>query len=103
MNIAIAANIDNVNSFFDEHFGRCNWFCLYNSETGKTTFIANPAKDLMQKAGCQAAEYLISQHINVIVAGRFGSKVVDLFRKNNVQVVIPESQRTLQDIINQIK
>jgi len=39
----------------------------------------------------------------MVIAGRFGSKVTDAFRKSNIQMVIPETQQTLNEFINQIK
>lgn len=103
MIIAIAANENHLKAIVDPHFGRCDWYCLYNTENKKTLFIENPARHHQEKAGCDAAELLVGKNINIAVAGRFGSKVVDVFRKNNIQMVIPETQQTLTEIIKQIK
>jgi predicted Fe-Mo cluster-binding NifX family protein len=103
MIIAIAANENHIRAIVDPHFGRCNWFCLYNTETLKWTFIENPVRFHQEQAGCDAAEFLIINKIEMAIAGRFGSKVVDVFRKNNVQMVIPEIQQSLKEVINQIK
>jgi predicted Fe-Mo cluster-binding NifX family protein len=103
MIIAIAANENHLKAIVDPHFGRCDWYCLHDTETRKSTFIENPVRHNQEKAGCDAADLLVSKNINIAVAGRFGSKVLDVFRKNNVQMVIPETQKTLTEIINQIK
>ena len=103
MIIAIATNENHLKANIDPHFGRCNWYCLYNTETRKNTFFENPVRQSLEKAGCDAAEFLVSKNINIAIAGRFGSKVVDVFRKNNIQMVIPETQQTLMEIIKQIK
>jgi predicted Fe-Mo cluster-binding NifX family protein len=103
MIIAIAANENHLKAFVDPHFGRCDWYCLYDTETNKSSFIENPARHNQEKAGCDAAELLVGKNINLAVAGRFGSKVVDVFRKNNIQMVIPESLLTLKEIIKQIE
>jgi len=103
MIIAIAANENNLNAFVNSHFGRCDWYYLYDLETHIGSFIENPAKRNPEKAGCDAAGLLIDKKISMAIAGRFGSKVVDLFRRNNIQMVIPEIQETLSGIINQIK
>ena len=103
MIVAIAANENHLKAIVDPHFGRCDWFCLYNTETLKSSFIENPTRHNQEMAGCDAAEYLIGKSVNMAVAGRFGSKVVDVFRKNNVQIVIPEGQKTLSEIIKLIK
>ena len=103
MVIAIATNENHLKAFVDPHFGRCNWYCLYDTETLKSSFIENPARHHQEKSGCDAAEILIEKNINIAIAGRFGTKVVDIFRKNNVQMVIPEVQQIVVEIINQIK
>jgi predicted Fe-Mo cluster-binding NifX family protein len=103
MIIAIAANENNLNAFVDPHFGRCEWYYLFDLENLKGLFIENPAKNNPEKAGCDAAELLLGENIRMAIAGRFGSKVVDVFRRNNIQMVIPESQQTLSEIINQLK
>ena len=103
MIVAIAANENHLKAIVDPHFGRCDWFCLYNTETKKKIFIENPKRHNQELAGCDAAEFLINKKVNMAIAGRFGSKVVDVFRKNNVQIVIPEGQKTLAEIIKQIK
>jgi len=77
MIIAIAANENHLKAIVDPHFGRCDWYCLYNTETKETLFFENPARHHQEKAGCDAAELLVGKNINIAVAGRFGSKVVD--------------------------
>lgn len=100
---AIAASENNLNTFVDTHFGKCNWYCLYNMENQTSIFIENPAGKYKEKAGCEAGSLLLEKGITIAVAGRFGSNVIELFRKNNVQMIIPDTQRTLAEIINQIK
>ncbi len=102
MIVAIAANENHLKTIVDLHFGRCNWYCLYDTETHKSLFIENPVKHHQEKAGCDAAELLVGKNISMAIAGRFGSKVIDVFRKNNIQMVIPETQQTLTEIINHI-
>jgi len=103
MIIAIATNENNLQAVVDLHFGRCTWYCMFDTENRKNSFIENPAKHNPEKAGCDAAALLIDKKISMAIAGRFGSKVVDIFRRNNIQMVIPETQQTVSEIINQIK
>jgi len=103
MTIAIATNENSLKALVDPHFGKCNWFCLYDTETNQSSFIVNPASQNHENVGCDAAGILLDKNICMAIAGRFGSKVVDLFRKNNIQMVIPETQQTISEIINQIK
>jgi len=103
MTFAIATTDNNLKALVDPHFGKCNWFFLYDTETNQSSFIENSASQNQENAGCDAAGILLDKNISMAIAGRFGSKVVDVFRKNNIQMVIPETQQTISEIINQIK
>lgn len=103
MLIAIAANENYPKAFIDMHFGRCDWYCLFDTETRESSFIENPMRHHEANAGCDAAKFLTDKGIGMAVAGRFGSKVVDEFRNRNIQMVIPETQQTIEEFINHIK
>ncbi len=100
MIIAIAASENHLKSTVDPHFGRCDWYCLYDTETKKSSFIENPVRYHQLQAGCDAALFLIEKGAKIVIAGRFGSKVIDIFKTNNVQMVIPQTQQTISKIIN---
>jgi predicted Fe-Mo cluster-binding NifX family protein len=103
MMIAIAAIRNSTNSPVNAHFGKSEWFCLFNPESGTHEFIPNTASQDPEMNGCQAAEYLIGQHVQTVIAGRFGAKVMESFRAANVQMIIPEGQRTISEIIQLVK
>ncbi|WP_321423709.1 NifB/NifX family molybdenum-iron cluster-binding protein [uncultured Bacteroides sp.] len=103
MIIAISANKDNMKSLVSQHFGRCEWFCLYNTESKEYSFIENPLQNQQENAGHDVAELLINRGVNTVIAGRFGSKVMAKFIKLNIQMIIPESPKTIIKIINQLK
>jgi predicted Fe-Mo cluster-binding NifX family protein len=102
MIIAVALNEDNPQALIAEQFGRCAWYCIYDSANGKINYIENPNRQADQGAGFTSAEMLMKLSIQLVVAGRFGSKVVEFFRKNNVQMVIPENEQKLEVLINMI-
>ena len=103
MLVAIASNENHLKGIVDPHFGRCDWYCIYNTNSGEKEFIENPARYLEEGAGCQSAEMLVKQNIKMVVAGRFGSKVVEIFKTNNIQMVIPSNETILENILNQFK
>jgi predicted Fe-Mo cluster-binding NifX family protein len=102
MIIVIAASEDYLKSNVDPHFGRCDWYCIYDSDTLKSSFIENTFRYQHEQAGCDAARFLLSKGIKIAVAGRFGSKVIDIFKTNNVQMIIPQTQQTIKKIINSL-
>jgi predicted Fe-Mo cluster-binding NifX family protein len=103
MIIAIAASENHLKANVDPHFGRCDWYCLYDTETKKSSFIENPVRYNQLQAGYDAAQFLIEKGIKMVIAGRFGSKVLDIFRTNNVQLIIPQTQQTILNMINSVK
>jgi predicted Fe-Mo cluster-binding NifX family protein len=103
MKIAIAAPDKNIYSHVDPHFGRCNWFCIFEPDTGKIDFIENTFKDHEERAGCEAALLLAKYGVNIVIAGRFGTKVIQAFREKNLQMIIPDKEKTVNEIIDQLK
>ena len=103
MKIAIAASENNIKSQIDPHFGRCNWYCIFDTETKETVFIENTTRHQIEKAGREAVDFLSGKGISIAIAGRFGSKVVEAFRTNQIQMIVPEKKKTINEIINQIK
>ena len=103
MIIAIASNSNDIKGNIDPLFGRCNWFCIYESESKNISFEKNHVNQNKENAGKDAADMLVAKEINIVIAGRFGSKASDVFRKNNIQMVIPQNQPTIEEFINQIK
>lgn len=103
MIVALATHENNLNATIDPYFGRCDWYCLYDTETHQNSFVENPVRNHQEQTGCDAAKILLGENISMAIAGRFGSKVEGEFRRNNIQMVIPETEQTLSEIINQIK
>jgi len=99
MIIAIAASENYLKSNVNLHFGRCDWYCLYDTETKKATFIENPVRNNQEQAGCEAARFLIETGAKLVIAGRFGAKVIDIFRSNEVQMAIPQVNLSISKII----
>jgi predicted Fe-Mo cluster-binding NifX family protein len=103
MEIAIAASENQLKSPIGPHFGRCDWFCLFDTETRKSEFLENPVRHNHEKAGCDAADFLIKKGISMAIAGRFGSKVIEIFRANDIQMIIPDQLQTIKEYINHLK
>jgi predicted Fe-Mo cluster-binding NifX family protein len=100
MIIAVALNENHPEAFVAEQFGRCEWYCIYDSQLGTTIYIENPNRHADQGAGFTSAEMLMQHGVQMAIAGRFGSKVVEFFSKKNVQMVIPDSEQKLKTFIN---
>jgi predicted Fe-Mo cluster-binding NifX family protein len=103
MVLGIAASQNTVSSSIDPHFGRCSWFCIYNTVTGAFTFLENPCHSEQKHAGLQVVDMLLQHGVTVVVAGRFGNKVVEQLRGKGIQLVVTPEGKTVEDIINRTK
>lgn len=99
MIIAIAHNENHSKALVDEHFGRCAWYCINDNVSRTSEFIENINRYVEEGAGYSSAEMLMHRGIQIAIAGRFGVKVVEFFRKNNIQMIIPETQKNLEEIL----
>ena len=104
MNTVITSTGKELSSHFDKRFGRAACFCLYNEETGATSFIENEHADATGGAGTKASEKMVELGVTKIISGDFGPKAKDLLDKFNIQMVIlQDDNNTIQDIINKFK
>lgn len=102
MKVAIAASGTDLESTIDAHFGRCSWFWIYDTDTQTTEAVENPNSDHHTQAGCDTALWLAEQGVNTIVAGRFGSKVMDILRNRDVQLIVTEQTLTVSQVVSMI-
>lgn len=102
MRVAIAACSDRIDAMVDPNFGRCSFFCIYDSATDGIEFVPNGAKDNDDNAGLRCVELLQEKGVNCAVAGRFGSKVIDVLKASRVQMVVAPSSQTVGEIIGRM-
>ena len=94
MKTIISSTGNRTNSSFDLRFGRAEWFCLLDEESGKTRFIKNTHQDSSHGAGTKASETVIEQGATKVISGDFGPKAKELLDKFNIQMVIfPDEKR----------
>lgn len=104
MKTLISSEGNGLKSDFDLRFGRASWFCLLNEDSGETLFFENEFKNESQGAGGKVVEKAIELGVSKVISGDFGPKAKDLLEKFRIQMVIlPEADRNIEDIINQMK
>ena len=86
MKVAIPSTSKEEDAKMYERFGRCDYFCIYNSEKDKLDFISNPAVNARGGAGFQAVEFLIKQEINVVIVPRLGPNAEGVLRRANIEI-----------------
>lgn len=104
MKIAITSTGNQLQSNIDSRFGRCSYFVVYDTETQKTEFIANPNKDSVEGAGPASVQVVASHGVNKVVSGEFGAKVKNLFDQLKIQlIVLNDTNKTVGQIIEMLK
>lgn len=92
MKIAIASD----EKYVSGHFGHCEGFTTYDVEEGqslKEEFIPNPG----HKPGFLPV-FLHEKNVNVIIAGGMGETAQELFKENNIEVIVG-AQGLCDDVI----
>lgn len=100
MKIAITSEGNNPQAFIDQRFGRCAWFAFYDTESKTLSFKENPNKEVSEGAGPASVAYIAQQGAAKIVSGAFGMKVKELLADMNIQMIIMEEEKTIQEIID---
>ncbi len=73
MKIGIPSNGNDLSQAFATVFGRCSYFVIIDSNDQKiVTVIPNVAQNAAGGAGIQAAQSLVNQQVEIVIAPRMG-------------------------------
>jgi|GEM_PF-255272 len=104
MNIVITSESDKIEAKLDRRFGRAAWFCLYNAETGQTSFIRNEYVISTGGAGTKSGELMVRLKVQKVFSGDFGPKAKVMLEKFNIQMItFRDEEQTVNDIINSLQ
>jgi predicted Fe-Mo cluster-binding NifX family protein len=104
MKTLISSEGNSLKSSFDLRFGRAGWFCLLDENNGDALFFENEFKDESHGAGGKVVEKAIELGVTKVISGDFGPKAKDLLEKFKIQMVIlPDENRSIKEIISQLK
>lgn len=103
MIFAIASQGSAVSAMVDVNFGRCPFFCIYDTEKEVTSFIENKYAEQQNTAGVDAVEMLKHHNVKTVVAGQYGIKAMNSLRSSGIQMVVIKSEASVNEIIQRIK
>ncbi|NLX47623.1 MAG: dinitrogenase iron-molybdenum cofactor biosynthesis protein [Euryarchaeota archaeon] len=72
MKIAVSSSGSDPDSEMDERLGRCPYFMILDTSTGKMEAIVNTAAESSSGAGTRAMQLLVDRGVEVIISGRIG-------------------------------
>ena len=87
MKIAVSSTGAEKNSTVDQHFGRCPYFGLYDSETDSFDAAPNRAQLLSGGAGIQSTQLLVDRGIDTVLTGNVGPKALQALQAAKITVI----------------
>lgn len=85
MKIAISAAGKTSDDLLDMRFGRCEYFQIYNTESGETKIIKNNGQSSSGGAGIAAANQLIDERVDVIITGSLGPNAFEIIERAGIK------------------
>jgi predicted Fe-Mo cluster-binding NifX family protein len=87
MKIAIPTKGHDLSSQVEPRFGRCPRFLIVDSETLEFETVENTAASMGGGAGLRAAQIVVDQGVELVVAGEVGPKAYDVLDAAGVRVM----------------
>ncbi|MFC2089570.1 NifB/NifX family molybdenum-iron cluster-binding protein [Bacteroidota bacterium] len=104
MKTLISSTGNEVSSRFDHRFGKANWYCIYDDQTGNTEFIENPNPEKVHGACRGTSKLAIDLKVGKVISGHFGPNSEQHFTKKNIQMVLIDDENiTIGEIIQKLK
>ena len=102
MKIALSANAPGLDADIDPRFGRCQYFAIGETDTGKFEFIENSSMSAGGGAGISAAQTIVDKGVKAVLTGNCGPNAYQVLEAAGVQVITGVSG-TVKQAINDFK
>ena len=103
MKIAISSSGTDQSAQVDPRFGRCQYFIIVDTDSGKTEAIPNAAQSAGGGAGIQAAQTIADQGAETVLTGNVGPNAHRALQAAQIAVVtgvsgtVSEALKTFQE------
>ncbi len=87
MIVAVPAEEQKLDSPLCVSFGRAPYYCIFDTEKQKSSFIANEAAQSPGGAGIQAAQDLVDAKITTLITFRLGENAAKVLHAANVTLL----------------
>ena len=82
--IAVAANGKSAQASVSNMAAKCPYYHIFNNKGELIEVVDNPYRDASGGAGPLAANFLARRGISIVIAGNFGSKMVNTLENKSV-------------------
>ncbi|MEA2110393.1 MAG: NifB/NifX family molybdenum-iron cluster-binding protein [Pseudomonadota bacterium] len=87
MKIAVSSSGSTMDAQVDPRFGRCQYFIIYDSDSGSSEALANEFQGASGGAGTQAAQMVVGKGVKAVLTGNCGPNAFAVLQDAGVQVV----------------
>lgn len=98
MKIAVSADGNNLDAPIDPRFGRCRFFIIVDTDDMRVETLDNESIALSGGAGIQAAQFLASKEVEVVITGNIGPNAVSALSAAGIEVVTGQAGIVLKAI-----
>ncbi|MBW2651094.1 MAG: hypothetical protein JRC66_08855, partial [Deltaproteobacteria bacterium] len=82
--IAVASGDKTAKTSVSNEAAKCPYYLIFDSEGKLTEVIDNPYKNASGGAGPSAANFLAQKGVTIIIAGNFGSKMINTLESKGI-------------------
>ncbi len=86
MKVCISSKSNESSAQVDPRFGRCAYFCFYDTETGEFTFEKNTFTHAREGVGVQASGHMVKNEVSVVVTGQIGPNAYQALEAGGVRI-----------------
>lgn len=102
MKIAIAADTADADASISIHAARAPCYLVFTDDGTLVDTIMNPHTNAERGAAPRAAQLLMEHDVEMLVAGDFGERFIDVLRDHNISTVVAQgtASRAIQEVVN---
>ena len=82
--IAVASNDKTAKGSVSNKAAKCPYYLMFDGKGEMTEVIDNPYWDASRGAGPSAANFLARQGVTLVIAGNFGSKMINTLKSKDI-------------------
>ena len=100
MKMCITAQGDSEDAQVDPRFGRCAYFCFYDTDTGEFSFERNGFTHATGGVGVQSSQHMVTRGVSAIVTGQVGPNAYRALQAAEIPVYTG-AQGTVSEAVRQ--
>ncbi|TCO74812.1 NifB/NifX family molybdenum-iron cluster-binding protein [Marinisporobacter balticus] len=99
MKICVSSLNKEKNAKMDQHFGRCPYFSIFDTETNAFEFLENAGVTANQGAGIAAGQQVIDEKVGVVITGSLGPNAMRVLHGGNIETYTCQGG-SIEEVIN---